>query len=118
MDEDRIRRLNKQMAEMATKAREASEQLNTIAVEATSRNRAVIVTVGSGGILKSVKPGPASSGVNTTQLCSAVMEAYGKAARQAAQEASELMEQVTGRDTTVMQKMREAMPPEDEDDDR
>jgi DNA-binding protein YbaB len=110
LDQDRVRQLNQQMATMASQAREAAEQLNQIAVSATSRNRAVTVTVGSGGILKSVKPGPAAAGASAAHLCSAVMEAYGQASRQAAEEASALMQRVTGKDTQVMQMMRAAMP--------
>lgn len=116
MDEDRIRQLNARMAEMAEKARDAGAQIERIAAEVTSRNRAVTVTVGSGGILKSLRPGPSSSGSTAAQLCAAVMEAYGKAARQAAQDASQVMESITGRDTVAMQRMRAAMPPDEEED--
>jgi DNA-binding protein YbaB len=118
LDQDRIRQLNQQVTAMADQAREAAGQLNQIAVTVTSRNRAVTVTVGSGGVLKSIKPGPAGNDVSAAHLCTAVMEAYAKASRQAAEEASALMERVTGRDTQVMQMMRAAMPPDPEEQER
>lgn len=62
-------------------------------------------------MLKAVRPGPGAGKVDATHLCAAIMEAYGAAARQAAAEASELMQSITGRDTRVMQMMRDAMPP-------
>jgi len=116
LDQDRIRELNEKMAAMAGQAREAAEQLNQIAVTVTSRNRAVTLTVGSGGVLRSIRPGPAGNNVSAAQLCTAVMEAYAKASREAAEEASVLMQRVTGRDTQVMQTMRAAMPPDPEED--
>lgn len=115
LDQDRMRQLEQKMAALAERAREAAGQLNQIAVSVSSRSRAVTVTVGSGGVLKSIKPGPAGNDVSATQLCAAVMEAYAKASRQAAEEASALMLQVTGRDTQVMQTMRAAMPPDPEE---
>jgi DNA-binding protein YbaB len=113
---ERLRELTEQVTKIAARAREAGEQLNRITVEATSRNRAVTVAVGSGGILRSVRPGPAGNSMTAAQVCTAVMEAYGRASRQAAQEASALMEQVTGRDTETMRRMREAMPAEEGDE--
>ncbi len=110
---ERMQQLNAKVAAMAERAREAGEQLNRILVEATSRNRAVTVAVGSGGILKSVRPGPAGGQQSAANLCAAVMEAYGQASRQAAAEASALIERVTGRDTRAMQLLRESMPPEE-----
>ncbi|MGI8760958.1 MAG: YbaB/EbfC family nucleoid-associated protein [Jatrophihabitantaceae bacterium] len=114
LDAERVRQVTEQVAAMATRARDAGAQLNRIAVQASSRNRAVSVVVGSGGILKSVQSGPAGSGMSAAQLCAAVMEAYGQASREAAAEASALMEQLTGRDTVAMQMMRAAMPAEEE----
>jgi DNA-binding protein YbaB len=115
LDEERVRQLTAQAVQMAEKAKDAARRINEIAVEATSRNRMVTVTVGSGGVLKAVRPGPAASGAGAAQLCAAVLEAYGQAAREAARTASEVMQQVTGRDTQVMQAMRAAMPQDDEE---
>lgn len=113
---NRMKALIEQASVMSERARVAGEQISAITVSATSRNRAVTVTAGSGGVLKSVSPGPASAGMSAVQLCAAVMEAYARASRQAAQEASELMQEATGRDTKAMQMMRAALPPDPDAD--
>lgn len=108
----RMSELLERANQMSARARDAGERISAIAVSATSRNRAVTVTAGSGGVLKGVTAGPAATGMSANQICAAVMEAYARASRQAAQEASELMQQAVGRDTRAMQKMREALPPD------
>ncbi|HEY3631197.1 MAG TPA: YbaB/EbfC family nucleoid-associated protein [Jatrophihabitantaceae bacterium] len=113
----RMKALIEQATAMGERARVAGEQISAIAVSASSRNRAVTVTAGSGGVLKSVTPGSASSGMSAAQICAAVMEAYARASRQAAQEASELMQDATGRDTRAMQMMRAALPPDPDAED-
>jgi DNA-binding protein YbaB len=114
--QNRMKALIEQASAMSERARVAGERISAITVSATSRNRAVTVTAGSGGVLKSVTPGPAAGGLSAVQICSAVMEAYARASRQAAEEASELMQEATGRDTKAMQMMRAALPPDPDAD--
>ncbi|KQY55489.1 MULTISPECIES: YbaB/EbfC family nucleoid-associated protein [unclassified Nocardioides] len=116
-----IQAMMKQASEAAARAKVAGEEISALEVSVTSRNKAVTVTAGSGGILKSVRPGSAASNMTAVQICEAVMQAYASAARQAAEQASEIMGQALGRDTQAMRKMREALPPDpdaDEEGDR
>lgn len=109
---DAMRQMLERTNELARRAQEAGERIAALSVTESSRNRAVTVTAGAGGILKDVRPGPAASGMSATQLCAAVLEAYARASRHAAVEASELMAEATGRDTKAMQLMRAALPPD------
>lgn len=111
-----VQQLLARTSEMARRAQAAGERISQIAVTVTSRNRAVSVTAGSGGVLKAVTPGPAASGMSPVQLCAAVMDAYARASRQAAREASDVMAEATGRDTKAMQMMRDALPPDPDAD--
>ena len=102
--------------EMAARATEAGGRLAALEVAASSRNGAATVTVGSGGILKRIVAERGASRLSPDQLCTAIMQAYALASRQAAEQASEVMGLALGRDTEAMRLLRAAMPPVVEDD--
>lgn len=113
---DALRQLMERAQQTATRAKAAGAEMAALEVSATSKNRAVIVTVGSGGVLKRIQPGANAGTMPVAQVCQAVMQAYAHAARQAAEQASEIMSEAVGRDTEAMAKMRESLPPDPEEE--
>lgn len=99
-----------------TKMREDAERVKQELAESTatstSPNGAVTVTVGSGGVMRSLRFGARAENVPLAQLSSSIMAAYGKACREAAERGVTIMSQLVGEDSPSLQLMRDAIPPE------
>jgi len=111
--------LQKQASRYAT-LRENAERVKQELAESTatvsSANGAVTVTVGAGGVMRSIRFGSRAEGVPLAKLSSSIMTAYGKACRQAAEQGVEIMSQLVGADSPSLQLMRDAIPPDPGDD--
>jgi hypothetical protein len=82
----------------------------------SSPNGAVTVTVGSGGVMRSLRFGPRAQDVPLAQLSSSIMAAYSAACREAAQRSVAIMSRLVGPDSPSLQLMRDAIPPVPEGD--
>ncbi len=111
----------REQAERYTKLRADAERVKQELAESTatasSPNGAVTVTVGSGGVMRSIRFGPRADKVPLAQLSSSIMAAYGKACREAAEQGVAIMSQLVGEDSPSLQLMRNAIPPDPEGDD-
>jgi DNA-binding protein YbaB len=100
------------MREQAEHAR-AQLELNTVTLSADG---VVTITVGSGGVMQSIKFGPRAQQLQPAQLSSTVMHTYGRACRQAAERSQQIVGELVGSNSPTLQLMRDAVPPEDDDD--
>ena len=75
--------LERQAARMKAEADRAREALATASFTASSRDKAVTVTVSSGGTLTGIEFGVKAKALTQLQLAGSVMETYGKAAAEA-----------------------------------
>lgn len=111
----------REQAERYTKLRADAERVKQELAQSTatvsSPNGAVTVTVGSGGVMRSIRFGPRADKVPLSQLSSSIMAAYGKACREAAEQGVAIMSQLVGEDSPSLQLMRNAIPPDPEGDD-
>lgn len=105
-----------QQAQRYAKMREDAERVKLQLAESTatvtSPNGAVTVTVGSGGVMRSLRFGQHAEGLPLAQLSSSIMAAYGKACRQAAEQGVEIVSELVGPDSPTLQLMRDAIPPD------
>jgi DNA-binding protein YbaB len=99
-------------AKMREDAERVKQQLADSTATVTSPNGAVTVTVGSGGVMRSLRFGPRAEGLPLAQLSSSIMAAYGKACRHAAEQGVEIVSELVGPDSPTLQLMRAAIPPD------
>lgn len=80
----------------------------------------VTVTVGSGGVMQSIVFGPRATQSGPARLSEAVMRTYAQACRDAAERSQQIVGELVGADSPVLQLMRDAVPPDPggEDDER
>lgn len=97
---------------MREDAERVKQQLAESTATVTSPNGAVTVTVGSGGVMRSLRFGQRAEGVPLAHLSSSIMAAYGKACRQAAEQGVEIVSELVGPDSPTLQLMRDAIPPD------
>jgi len=104
-----------------TKMREDAERVKQELAESTatvmSPNGAVAVTVGPGGVMRSLRFGPRAENVPLSQLSSSIMATYGKACHEAAERGVAIMSQLVPADSPSLQLMRNAVPPDPDPDD-
>jgi DNA-binding protein YbaB len=105
-----------QQAQRYAKMREGAERVKQQLAESTatvtSPNGAVTVTVGSGGVMRSLRFGQRAEGLPLAQLSASIMAAYGTACRRAAEQSVEIVSELVGPDSPTLQLMRDAIPPD------
>jgi len=115
--EQYLREQTIRFTKMREDAERVKQELADSTATVTSPNGAVTVTVGSGGVMRSLRFGPRAEDVPLAQLSSSIMAAYGKACREAAERGVAIMSQLVGEDSPSLQLMRNAIPPDPETDD-
>lgn len=107
------------MGAMAAGLRERAERLQSQLAElsetVTSADRLVSVTVGAGGIMRSIRLESGGQSADPAKLLNAVMKAYAAGCRQVGQRAADLMSQHAPGSPAV-EMMRDAIPPEPENE--
>jgi DNA-binding protein YbaB len=99
-------------AKMREDAERVKQQLAESTATVTSPNGAVTVTVGSGGVMRSLRFGQRAEGLPLAQLSASIMAAYGTACRRAAEQSVEIVSELVGPDSPTLQLMRDAIPPD------
>ena len=99
-------------AKMREDAERVKQQLAESTATVTSPNGSVTVTVGSGGVMRSLRFGQRAEGLPLAQLSASIVAAYGKACRQAAEQGVEIVSELVGPDSPTLQLMRNAIPPD------
>lgn len=110
--EEYLRTQAARYAQLREDAERVKQQLAESRATVSSPNGAVTVTVASGGVMQSIRFGPRAENLPLSQLSSAIMVAYGKACREAAQQGVAIMSQLVGEDSPTLQLMRDAIPPD------
>jgi DNA-binding protein YbaB len=90
------------------------------ATEATASDGtgAVTVTVGAGGVMRSVRFAESARKLPMDKLSSQLMHAYLQACRAAAEQSVAIMSELVGPDSPSLQLMRDAIPPAPEEEGR
>lgn len=102
--------LRARSAELRQRAEALRAELATVSETVTSPDRRVTVTVGAGGILRSIRVESAGQRATPTQWAEAVMRAYATGCRVVGERAAALVERHTP-GTPAAELMREAVPP-------
>lgn len=111
-----VRSQTERFAEMREQAEQVRAQLAQNVVTVSDGQATVTVAVGSGGVLQSITFGPRSTQLSADQLSTAVMRTYGQACRQAAERAQQIVSELVGADSSTLQLMRDAVPPDPDAD--
>lgn len=103
-------RLRVQSAQLRQRAEVLQAELAKISESVTSPDRLVTVTVGAGGVMRSIKIESAGMRATPSQWSDAVMRAYAQGCRIVGERAAALVEQHAP-GTPAVELMREAIPP-------
>lgn len=109
-----LRNLNVRSSQLRERAEQMQAELEAILETVQSADGSATVTVGSGGIMRDIAVGAASSRVTPQQLNRAIMTAYQQACRLAAEKAADIMERYAPGSPAVAM-MRDAIPPDPEE---
>lgn len=110
--------LLREVTEKSKKLREQAEamraELADVLEKVTSRDRAVTVTVGAGGIMRGITVESGGHRSSPQHLVDSIMKAYGEASRRAGEKAADIVARYTPNSPAVAM-MRNSVPPgEDE----
>lgn len=93
------------------RGKQARAALAATEIEVSSRDGAVTVVVGAGGVLKDLRFGAKASGTPPTQLRAAIMSTYQQACAQAAERSTAAIARIGGgADNPAYQMLRDAIP--------
>ena len=106
-----VRGIQERSADLRHRAEALQRQLAALEVAVTAPDRSVTVTVGAGGILRSIAVEPSGTRAAPAQWSQAVMQAYAQACRAVAERAADLVQQHTPGSPAV-RLMRDAIPPD------
>jgi DNA-binding protein YbaB len=99
------------MRELQARGAAVKARLEATEISQTSRDGAVTVVVGAGGVLKKLTFGAKADGVPPSRLSAAVMATYRQACAQAAERSTEALSALVGPDNPTFQLLRDAIPP-------
>lgn len=99
------------MRELQERGAAVKARLEATEITHTSRDGAVTVVVGAGGVLKALTFGAKANGVPPARLSAAVMGTYRQACAQAAERSTEALSALVGPDNPTFQLLRDAIPP-------
>jgi DNA-binding protein YbaB len=103
-------------AAMRERAEQVQRDLAGTDATVSSQDQSVTITVGAGGIMKSLRFGPRADRLPMATLASTIMTTYTHACRDVAGQAADLVESLTGGTSTTSALMREAIPADPDDD--
>ncbi len=111
-----VREQSDRFARMREQAEQARAKLAQNTVTIGDADSVVTITVGAGGVMQSIKFGPRANQLQPAQLSATVMRTYGQACRQAAARSQQIIGELVGAESPTLQLMRDAVPPEPDDD--
>ncbi|HEY9482526.1 MAG TPA: YbaB/EbfC family nucleoid-associated protein, partial [Micromonosporaceae bacterium] len=97
-------------ARMRERAENVRDRLARNSVTATDGRGVVSVTVGSGGVMQSIRFGPRATQMRPSELSAVIMRTYGQACREAAAQSQQILGGLVGADSPTMRLMRDAVP--------
>jgi DNA-binding protein YbaB len=103
-------------AAVQEKAEQAKRDLAEASATASSKDQAVTVTVGAGGVMQSLRFGPRAERMPMTALASSIMTTYTTACRDVAERAASIVESITGEGSDTSAMLRAAIPEDPEDE--
>jgi DNA-binding protein YbaB len=110
-----LRNLSMRSSQLRERAEQMQAELAKITETVKSRDGNASVTVGAGGIMRGLAIEPAGTRAKPEQLSRSIMIAYQQACRRAAEQGAEIMQRhAPGSPAVTM--MREAIPPDPEED--
>ena len=99
------------MAQLQERAAEVRARLAATEITARSRDGAVSVVVGAGGVLKQLHFSSKAGELPLGKLSTTVLQAYRQACAEAAARSTEAMGALVGPDNPSYQMLRDAVPP-------
>jgi DNA-binding protein YbaB len=111
-----VREQSAHFAQLREQAEQARAQLAQNTVTISDGDSIVTITVGAGGVMQSIRFGPRANQLQPAQLSAAVMRTYGQACRQAAARSQQIIGELVGAESPTLQLMRDAVPPDPDDD--
>jgi DNA-binding protein YbaB len=99
------------MAQLKERAADVRARLAATEITASSRDGAVTVVVGAGGVLKELRFGPKAGELPLGKLSTTVLQAYRQACAEAAARSTQAMSALVGPDNPSYQMLRDAVPP-------
>jgi DNA-binding protein YbaB len=111
-----VREQSAHFAQLREQAEQARAQLAQNTVTISDGDSIVTITVGAGGVMQSIRFGPRANQLQPAQLSGAVMRTYGQACRQAAARSQQIIGELVGAESPTLQLMRDAVPPDPDDD--
>ncbi|MEO6887266.1 MAG: YbaB/EbfC family nucleoid-associated protein [Jatrophihabitantaceae bacterium] len=110
-----LRNLNARSGELRARAEQMQVELSAVLETARARNGFATVTVGAGGIMRSLVIEPASAHATPAELAGGIMTAYQQGCRLAAEKAAEIVQRHAPGSPAV-DMMRAAIPPDPDPD--
>jgi len=107
-----IREVTERSKQLRERAEAMRAELAEVLEKVTSRDRAVTVTVGAGGIMRGITVESGGHRSSPQHLVESVMKAYAEGCRRAGERAAEIVERYTPNSPAVAM-MRSSLPPED-----
>lgn len=104
------------IAALKEKAEKARAQMADNRVELTSENGHVKLAVNGAGALQTIEITDAASTAKPSELSKTIMQTYRKAVAQAGARTMEIMSGLGGRNSQAMEIIKDAVPPEPEED--
>jgi DNA-binding protein YbaB len=104
------------MRELQERGAAVRAQLAATEISARSRDGAVSVVVGAGGVMKGLKFGAKANGVPLARLSEVIFATYRQACAQAAERSTQALSALVGPDNPSYQMLRDAIPPSAADD--
>jgi len=105
-----------QIEQLRERAERVRAELAATRATTQSSDGSVSLTVGAGGVLLAIEFTASAKSTSNHQLAISVMSAYRAACRQAAERSVEVVSEMVGPDSPTLALMRDAVPPEDEDE--
>lgn len=113
-----LREQAERFARMRERAEDVRDQLARNSVTATDGRGVVTVTVGSGGVMQSLRFGPRASQMRLSELSAVIMRTYGQACREVAEQSQQIVGGLVGADSPTVRLMRDAVPADPDEDSR
>lgn len=110
-----LREQTERFARMRERAEGVRDQLARNSVTATDGRGVVTVTVGSGGVMQSIRFGPRASQTPLSELSAVIMRTYGRACREAAGQSQQILGELVGADSPTVRLMQDAVPPDQDE---
>ncbi|HEY9473657.1 MAG TPA: YbaB/EbfC family nucleoid-associated protein [Mycobacteriales bacterium] len=108
--EDLPREQAERFARMRERAEDVRDRLAQNSVTAADGRGVVTVTVGSGGVMQSIRFSPRATQMRPSELSAVIMRTYGRACREAAEQSQQILGGLVGADSPTVRLMRDAVP--------